>query len=436
MNFAAKIAALVDGAKSIRAKADAEGRELSDEELTTIEANMADVEELKEKQKRHEAAMARLNAESATLDKPAPRKTAVQPSASIEVSEPNWHKDPKKGFASHKDFLLAIQQFEKRGTKDERLDFLAAAGSDENQTQSDPYGGFLVPEGLMPGVMQITPEADPSAMLTTKVPMTSPTIKVNARVDKTHSTSVAGGLTVSRKDETSAGSATRMKFDQITLDASTLFGAAYATNEILTDSPVSFAALVAQGFDQAFTDHLLDEKINGSGVGEFEGVTNSAAFISVAKEGSQAADTIVKANILKMRSRCWGYENAVWMANHDTYSQIAAIGGDGNGSGNLWQQSMVEGRPDRLLGRPIYFTEYTKTLGDANDIILVNWTQYLEGLYQPMQSAESIHVRFLNNENTYKFWLRNDGKGWWTSALTPRNSSNTLSPFVGLAERA
>jgi len=158
--------------------------------------------------------------------------------------------------------------------------------------------------------------------------------------------------------------------------------------------------------------------------------------VSVAKESGQTADTIVVENLLKMRSRCWGYNNAIWMANHDTYPQIAVVGGDGAGSGNLWQQSMVEGRPDMLLGRPIFFTEYTATIGDANDILLINWAEYLEATYQPMRMEESIHVRFLNNEKTFKFYTRNDGRGWWAAALTPRNSSNTLSPFVGLAERA
>jgi hypothetical protein len=88
-----------------------------------------------------------------------------------------------------------------------------------------------------------------------------------------------------------------------------------------------------------------------------------------------------------------------------------------------------------LLGRPLYFTEYTQTLGTAGDVILVNWSQFLEGNYQPMQSAESIHVRFVNHERTFKFWLRNAGQPWWRSALTPIYSSSLLSPFVAVAAR-
>jgi hypothetical protein len=55
---------------------------------------------------------------------------------------------------------------------------------------------------------------------------------------------------------------------------------------------------------------------------------------------------------------------------------------------------------------------------------------------RPLKSDESIHVRFLYNERTFRFVLLNAGQPWWKSALTPKHSSNTLSPFVTLAPRA
>ena len=53
-----------------------------------------------------------------------------------------------------------------------------------------------------------------------------------------------------------------------------------------------------------------------------------------------------------------------------------------------------------------------------------------------MASAESIHVRFLTHGRSLKFWLRNAGMPWWNAPLTPKKGTNTLSPFVTLAERA
>ena len=88
--------------------------------------------------------------------------------------------------------------------------------------------------------------------------------------------------------------------------------------------------------------------------------------------------------------------------------------------------------PDLLLGRPIFFSEFIPDLGTRADLSCINWSQYLEGTYQPLQNDESIHVRFLNNERTFRFTMRNDGQPWWRSALTPRNGGPTLSPQIVL----
>jgi hypothetical protein len=85
------------------------------------------------------------------------------------------------------------------------------------------------------------------------------------------------------------------------------------------------------------------------------------------------------------------------------------------------------------MGRPLIFSEYMQALGTLGDLTLINWTQYLEGTYQPLQSAESIHVRFVNAERAFRFMLRNDAAPWWRSALTPKNGADTLSPYVALA---
>ena len=52
-----------------------------------------------------------------------------------------------------------------------------------------------------------------------------------------------------------------------------------------------------------------------------------------------------------------------------------------------------------------------------------------------IQSASSIHVLFLSDETTYRFVYRCDGESTWNSALTPKNGTNTVSPFVALAVR-
>ncbi|MCC7343082.1 MAG: phage major capsid protein [Bryobacterales bacterium] len=155
--------------------------------------------------------------------------------------------------------------------------FKATQGSDEQQAGQDPYGGYVVPVAIAPGVLTLQPEDDPITPLTTNVPMTAPSVKINARVDKNHATSVSGGLTVARRPETVDGSSSRMAFEQVTLEAHELFGMTYATETILTDSPQSFIAILAAGFRDEFASRAIEEYLNGTGTGEFLGVMKSHA---------------------------------------------------------------------------------------------------------------------------------------------------------------
>ena len=75
-------------------------------------------------------------------------------------------------------------------------------------------------------------------------------------------------------------------------------------------------------------------------------------------------------------------------------------------------------------------------MGDAGDLILAVWSEYLEGIYQAMNMAESIHVRFVENERAFRFTMRCGGAPWWRTALTPHKSAATLTPYVRINARA
>ena len=412
-----------------------QGDELTEEQEAEYEAYEKDLTQLNKDIGRLERVAQAEKEMAAVPDRN--RDTEKEASDRIGNVKQNSLDDPMKGFKSPREFFTSVLAAGRTGRVDDRLKPLqATAGSDEHSTQDDAYGGFLVPEQMLPDFLRTEPEPDPMLGRLTNIPMNSPIVNINARVDKDHSSSVSGGLTVARNMETQSTSSSRMQFEKVRLEAYSLFGLTYTTEELLADSPMTIAALLQQGFRDEFTSHMINERLNGTGTGEHMGIMNSPCLVSVAKEGSQTADTINITNLIKMRSRCWGYQNAVWLANHDTIPQLFALNlASGSAGAIFYQPSLQADMPDMLLGRPIYYTEYCKTLGDKGDIVLGNWTQYLEGLYQPLQSAESVHVRFLNNERTFRLSLRNAGAPWWRTALTPKNSSNTLSPFVVLDER-
>lgn len=449
----------------------AEDRDLTEEETEQFDAALERSKRLKADIGREQA---RMEAEKsvqpvATGD---PKSAATSSTTEVEPSALRLEEDPRRGFRSHREFLIAV--IDNAGLRDpdlideenrERLGSLAvmdkedrraagelayilpgafappsmraAAGSDEQGEYADRYGGFAVPTTRIPGLLQVGFEGDPTAGLTQMIPMATPSVEIMARTDKDHSSSVSGGFTVTRRPETVAGTSSRMELEMVTLKASSLFGLAYATEELLADSVVSFIAIIEAGFRDQFGAHVLNEKIRGVGGNEYLGILNSDAEVQVAKETNQEADTIVFDNVNKMAARSWGYGSAVWVANHDTRPQLAKIALPvGTGGVAMYQPASVPGALDMLMGRPVVYTEYASTLGDVGDISLVNFTQYLEGVYEPIQSASSVHVRFVNHERTFKLWTRNAGAPWWRAALTPAESSDTLSPIVTLAARA
>ena len=88
------------------------------------------------------------------------------------------------------------------------------------------------------------------------------------------------------------------------------------------------------------------------------------------------------------------------------------------------------------MGKPVIHIEYAATLGTMGDIMLADLSQYLGIDKGGIQSASSIHVKFLYDESVFRFVYRFDGQPMWNSALTPYKGTDTLSPFVVLKVRA
>lgn len=436
MNWRARRAKKLDEAKAIIEKAEAENRELTADEVKRIEALKSEAAQIKADGERDDKVRSDLEAESADIDEPAPGRKS--PPARVEVREA-FLDDPMRGYKTPRALHLDVIRASTGSPEDPRLRSLRApkhstAGSDEQSGQSNPYGAWLVPTGMAPGLLKLDPPDDP-VRGTRPVPMSTPTLKFNARTDKNHSTSVSAGLRVYRRVETQSIGASRMETEQVTLEAHSLMGAAFATEEILRDSPESFAALLADGFRDEFGSKRVQEFLNGTGVGMPMGIRKSPALLTIDAEQGQAADSVVYLNVLKMYSRCWGKGRSTWIANHGLLPSLAQMNlSIGTGGVPVWMPSAREGEPATLFGRPVIFTEYASAPGDLGDLMLVNWFEVLEGSYEPIQGASSIHVRFVEHEQCFKYWLRNGGVPWWRSVLTPKNGP-TMSPYVILGAR-
>ena len=88
-----------------------------------------------------------------------------------------------------------------------------------------------------------------------------------------------------------------------------------------------------------------------------------------------------------------------------------------------------------LFGRPVITLEQCSEVGEIGDIILADIGQYLLIDKGGINATSSIHVRFLYDENVFRFIYRVDGQPVWSKALQPYKGSATVSPFVALAKR-
>jgi len=302
-------------------------------------------------------------------------------------------------------------------------------------------GGFLVPEILRAELLRVALETAVVRPRARVIPMDSARVPFPAIDSTSHASSVFGGLTGTWIEESGTIGESEAKFGRVVLQAAKLATSCDVPNELLQDSIVSFAALIEQLMPEAIAWYEDVAFITGNGVGQPLGVLNSAALVTVTKETGQTADTIVWENLVKMYSQMLpgSLGRAVWVANINTFPELATMSlSVGTGGSAIWLNNGVNGPPATILGRPLILTEKVPTIGGAGsgkDISFIDFGYYLIGDRMQMRAESSPHFHFSTDQTTFRIIERVDGRGWLMSALTPANSSTTLSPFVTLGER-
>ena len=302
-------------------------------------------------------------------------------------------------------------------------------------------GGHLVPEEFKATLLQSSLELSIVKPRATTIPMATNRVTMPALVDSDHSSSYFGGIVIKRTAEKGSKSATKPTFGTLSLTLHKLTGLVYVTDELLSDSVISIEPIIKATFGQAIAFTQDYDFLRGTGVNQALGVFNAGnpALIPVAIEAGQDADTILFENIINMWSRMYpaGHAKAVWVANINTFPQLAAMTMDvGAGGVPVWMPAGgVSGLPyQTLMGRPLLFTEKMATLGNLYDIGLADFSQYMIGEKGGLQFASSMHVAFVEDEMCFRFVMRYDGQPWWLSTLQPIVGA-TLSPFITLAAR-
>ena len=407
-------------AMAVLNKAEAEDRFLSEEEQKDIDKYEEEIRAWDESIGRAEKLLA-IEPEDRSSEKPEVKPTPA--------------KDNEKRFSSFGEQLMAAYRAAMPGGKvDERLSTRAASGLNET-TPSD--GGFLVQQDFVTELLKRTYETGILASKVKKIPISTNAngMKINAiDEDSRANGSRWGGVQTYWEGEADEITASKPKFRQMELSLKKLTGLCYATDELLQDA-AALEAVIRQAFAEEFGFKIDDAILSGSGEGEPLGILNSDAIVTVAKEASQT-DIITVENLIKMWNRLWSRSraNAVWYINQELEPYLYTLK-IGDKPVYIPAGGLSEKPYGTLFGRPVVPIEQCSAAGEVGDIILADIGQYLLIDKGGIKSASSIHVRFLYDENVFRFIYRVDGKPIWTKPLTPYKGSATVSPFVTLAKR-
>src|SRR5262245_37170258 len=437
-----RIEALWDRCEGLRATAQTERRDLTEAELKEVNGYLDDIDKLRILLVAEERAQQTMNALSeisrVVPPKPEPGRGNGNGNGNGTRSDDD---DGKSKWSRFGEMLMAVRSAAMPGGKvDPRL-LRAATGLSETVPAD---GGFLVNKDFSNELLQRTYTVGLLASRVRKIPISSGSngIKINA-VDETSRVDGSrwGGVQAFWQNEADTKVASTPKFRQMTLTLKKLIGLCYATDELLEDA-AALEAVIRGAFADEFAFKVDDAILNGPGGGQPAGILTSPALVTVAIESGQTGVSLKYENIVKMWSRLWprSVPNAVGLINQDVTPYLFTMN---MAAGTATTQPVFlppGGASDApygtIFGRPIIPLEQTATAGTPGDILLIDPTQYLLIDKGGMQSATSIHVRFVNDETAFRFVLRLDGQPIWNAALMPYKGANTLSPYVALATRA
>lgn len=315
---------------------------------------------------------------------------------------------------------------------------MAATGLNEGVPSE---GGYLVQSDF---ATELTNKAFQTGLLASRIRKNpiganSNALKLNLCAETSRETTRYGGILTYWAGEAGVKTASQPTFRQWDYSLQKLIGLYYATDEVLQDA-TALQGVVDEWFGDEFGFRLDEAIYRGNGGNKPLGILNAPCLVTQTKEIGQAADTIVSQNIMKMYARMpsGSMSNAVWHINQECWPQIfqlsLAVGVGGvpmfiPGGG-------INSAPfGTLLGRPIVPLEQCSALGDVGDIAFCDWRQYLGITKGSIQSASSIHVKFVYDETAFRFVLRFNGAPIPNAPLTPHKGAATIGPFIVLEDR-
>ena len=340
-------------------------------------------------------------------------------------------EDPNLGFRNLADFAMAVKNFyDPNGDVDPRLRIM---GAPSNYHETSGADGYNIPPAMRAQIWELAMGEE--SLFAAMVPEPTSSNAVDFLRDESTPWG-ATGIQAYWASEASQFTASRLETEGSTVKLNKLFAFVTATEELMSDAPRLNARLTS-GAARAIDWKASESVFRGTGAGQPLGFQSSAALVTVAKDATQAADTIIAINVADIYARCINPGRSFWLVNQDSMPQLLTMT-LGDNSIYVPPASGFQNAPGGILfGRPVRFSDHCETLGDAGDIYLIN----PDGYYAVNKTggvsfAASIHLYFDYDVQAFRWTFRLGGQPFLSAPVSPNKGSKTRSHFVRVAARA
>jgi HK97 family phage major capsid protein len=299
---------------------------------------------------------------------------------------------------------------------------------------SGATGGYIVPPDFYQQLLAIAAEDSTFRRRAFVQPMASATLQF-PYLDITTAQAAGnspffGGVIATWTSEAQARTETEPKFKMMELKAQELSGYSVSSNILLQDAAFGLEKFLMTLFGKACAWYEEYAFLQGTGNGKPLGVLNAPASVTVNRNTASHFYFPDVAGMLASLLPA-SYNRAVWYISPTVVQDLIQLKDGANRALFLSIDQGVTKPPVwKLLNLPVIITEKVPALGTKGDVMLLDPSLYVIGDRMQLEVAASEHVNFLNNQMTWRFVQRVDGRPWLENAITLQDGTTKVSPFV------
>lgn len=352
-------------------------------------------------------------------------KKAIAPEMSAAIQE-------EKTFANAGEFFIAVARAKQGKGVDPRLQNVVTDGQN---TTVGADGGYLIQKDWGGQLMDSVMHSNRVLELVRKFPISA---NSNGITWWRGSTAEADSVAVAWTNEGGEIDFSKQQFEQVESNLQKLTGAAKVTSEMLEDASFLENYLTMK-FQQKISRKLITSIINGTGTSQPKGFLKSGALITVPKQASQVAKTILTQNIYDMYFSAPANKRAqyVWIMHPDCAKVLPTLKfKEETGSAPAYLPAYgISGKPyNMLLGLEIAEDDACPAIGEAGCFNLVNLSEYMLLSKGNIKQDWSAHVEFMTDSMVFRIVYRVNGLPTMELPIDVANSTSKVSPYITLAK--